>query len=96
MTYSGSPGQWVAWDVTAHAQDALASVGSVLYLIENYTTSSPNIQAAWHSPYYLADTSLRPKLTITYVAPSAVTFNRSRIVNLGVTGPQNRSTIANA
>jgi hypothetical protein len=37
----------------------------------------------------------RPKLTVVYTISGAV-FNRSRIVNMGVTGPQNRSTIANA
>jgi hypothetical protein len=57
-----------------------------------YTYAPASFNAAQNNPA----TGYGKDYYIDIDGVAAATFNRSRIVNMGVTGPQNRSTIANA
>lgn len=62
-----TPGEWISWDVTTLAQYALENVSKHLNVILHRKTGVLNNDGTvFLTRNYNTDTSLRPKLTITY------------------------------
>lgn len=60
---------WVNWNVTALAQYAQANTAEILHLLVKFQNEGGAQHQAWfRSSNYVDDTSLRPKLVITYTA----------------------------
>jgi len=57
---------WMTWDVLAQAQYAQTNTGEIIHMHIRDTSGSVNKQTYWRSRSYVADPSLRPKLTINY------------------------------
>ncbi len=72
-TSTGMPGSygWVNWNVKDIVIDAYDNNNNVEILLNRQTTISA--QAHFYSKEYTTDTSLRPKLTVTYTTPTAFT-----------------------
>jgi hypothetical protein len=83
------------FNVINNAQDAGDNRSGAMHILTRLDDEATNVGAVGHYSLERATASQRPKLTIDYAVAGA-TFNRSRIVNMGAIGPQNRSTIANA
>jgi hypothetical protein len=61
---------WQNWDVKAQAQYARDSVAGVVHFFIRDSGANADVQQAWNSSDYTADTSLCPKLYIEYTVPS--------------------------
>jgi hypothetical protein len=73
-TFPASYG-WMEWDITEIVKDAIDNVSSIVNLMvrfnaENLEANYSNV--SFHSRHYATDTSLRPKLVITYTNPNIV------------------------
>jgi len=73
-TFPASYG-WMTWDIQAIVEDAYDTSNKVEILVRFDNEKSSN--AGFHNFYskeYTGDTSLRPKLTVTYTVPATANF----------------------
>jgi hypothetical protein len=67
QTLSGSPPQWVTWDVTSQTQYAVDSVSGIVHmLLESTSGGALGAGAQCYSKEEAVQTDFRPKFTITY------------------------------
>jgi len=74
LTVPGSYG-WMSWNVLALAQHFQSTHGNFaqFLILDADTTSGTYYQTTWYSNNYVDNTTLRPKLIITYTLPDPCT-----------------------
>jgi len=87
-------GSYINNDISTLSQDAIDNRVGLLSALSKLDVEDLDGTDRFVIFNSLENAANKPELTVVYEVGGA--FNRSRIVNMGAVGPQNRSTIANA
>lgn len=75
---------WMSWNILNHVTDAIANRSNILNFLIRMTTGADWDKVRLYSEDYVGDTSLCPKVTITYTADTLSSGGAGAVTGAGI------------